>query len=89
VLLAISGLGWVIYLYPPLAHRLWRIIDAASALGEVPVFQPEKPIRGKLVENCKLRYFNSFKFFDHTSFSLPRWDAQEGLVWPSGGSVHL
>src|SRR5271165_611909 len=37
VLLAISGLGWVIYLYPPLAHRLWRIIDAASALGEVPV----------------------------------------------------
>jgi len=36
-LLAISGLGWVIYLYPPLAHRLWRIIDAASALGEVPV----------------------------------------------------
>jgi len=37
VLLAISGLGWVIYLYPPLAHRLWHIIDAASALGEIPV----------------------------------------------------
>ena len=37
VLLAISGLGWVIYLYPPLAHRLWKIIDAASALGEIPL----------------------------------------------------
>ncbi len=37
VLLAISGLRWVIYLYPPLAHRLWHIIDAASALGEIPV----------------------------------------------------
>src|SRR6202162_2973133 len=37
VLLAISGLGWVTYLYPPLAHRLWHIIDAASALGEIPL----------------------------------------------------
>jgi len=37
VLLAISGLGWVIYLSPPLAHRLWKIIDAASALGEIPL----------------------------------------------------
>jgi hypothetical protein len=30
------------------------------------VFQPEKPIRGEPVESCKLRYFNSFEFFDHT-----------------------
>ena len=30
------------------------------------VFQPEKPIRGEPVESCKLRYLNSFKFFDHT-----------------------
>ncbi|MGB8524496.1 MAG: DUF4386 domain-containing protein [Candidatus Acidiferrales bacterium] len=37
VLLAISGLGWVTYLYPPLAHRLWHLIDAASALGEIPL----------------------------------------------------
>jgi len=36
-LLAISGLGWVMYLYPPLAHRLWLAIDAASALGEIPL----------------------------------------------------
>jgi hypothetical protein len=30
------------------------------------VFQPEKPIRGEPVESCKLRYFNSFEFFDLT-----------------------
>jgi hypothetical protein len=30
------------------------------------VFQPEKPFRGEPVESCKLRYFNSFEFFDHT-----------------------
>jgi hypothetical protein len=37
VLLAISGLGWATYLYPPLAHRLWHVIDAASAFGEIPL----------------------------------------------------
>jgi Domain of unknown function (DUF4386) len=37
VLLAISGLGWMTYLYPPLAHRLWHVIAAASALGEIPL----------------------------------------------------
>ena len=38
VLLAISGLGWVIYLYPPLAYHLFiPYIAAASALGEIPL----------------------------------------------------
>jgi hypothetical protein len=37
VLLAISGLAWVTYLLPPLAHRLFPFIAAASALGEVPL----------------------------------------------------
>ncbi len=37
VLLAISGLAWVTYLYPPLAHRVYPFIAAASALGEIPL----------------------------------------------------
>ena len=38
VLLAISGLGWMIYLSPPLAHHLFfPYIAAASALGEIPL----------------------------------------------------
>jgi len=38
VLLAISGLGWVTYLYPPLAYRLFfPYIAIASALGEIPL----------------------------------------------------
>ena len=38
VLLAISGLGCVTYLYPPLAYHLFiPYIAAASALGEIPL----------------------------------------------------
>jgi len=37
VLLVISGLGWLIYLFPPVAYRLFPFIAAASALGEIPV----------------------------------------------------
>lgn len=37
VLLVISGLGWLIYLFPPVAHPLFPFIAAASALGEIPV----------------------------------------------------
>jgi len=38
VLLAIGGLGWVTYLYPPLAYHLFiPYIAAASALGEIPL----------------------------------------------------
>jgi Domain of unknown function (DUF4386) len=38
VLVMISGLGFVTYLYPPLAYRLFiPYIAAASALGEIPL----------------------------------------------------
>jgi hypothetical protein len=37
VLVAISGVGWVTYLYPPLANYLSLYIAAASALGEIPL----------------------------------------------------
>ncbi|HLX90530.1 MAG TPA: DUF4386 domain-containing protein [Puia sp.] len=37
VLFAISGLGWVTYILPPLANYLTPFIIAASALGEIPL----------------------------------------------------
>src|SRR5271167_3598521 len=38
VLLAISGLGYVTYLYPPLAYHLFMpYLAVASALGEIPL----------------------------------------------------
>jgi len=41
-----------------LQRRESEIVDA--------VFQSEKSIRGEPMESCKLLYFNSFEFFDHT-----------------------
>jgi hypothetical protein len=35
------------------------------------VLPSEKFIRGEAVESCKLRYFNSFEFFDHTGKFSP------------------
>jgi uncharacterized protein DUF4386 len=37
VLYALAGLGWLIFLAPPLAHEVFPIIAALSALGEVPL----------------------------------------------------
>jgi hypothetical protein len=37
VLLMIAGLGWMTYLAPPLATRVFFFIAVASALGEVPL----------------------------------------------------
>ncbi len=37
VLIAISGLGWMTYLSPPLAQRVYPFIAAASAIGEIPL----------------------------------------------------
>jgi hypothetical protein len=47
-----------------LQPRESEIVDAVS--------QSKKSIRGEPVESCKLRYFNSFEFFDHTTGSLLR-----------------
>jgi tetratricopeptide (TPR) repeat protein len=49
--------GFLLVLHP----RESEIVDA--------VFQPEKSIRGEPVESCKLRFFNSFEFFDHTGLA--------------------
>ena len=37
VLLAVSGMGWMMYLSPPIAGHLFPLIAAASALGELPL----------------------------------------------------
>jgi len=37
ILLAIDGLGWMLYVYPPLAYHLFPFIAAASALAEFPL----------------------------------------------------
>ena len=37
VLLAIDGLGWMLYLDPPLANHLFMFIAIASALAEIPL----------------------------------------------------
>jgi len=37
VLLATDGVGWMIYMYPPLAYHLFPFIAGASALAEIPL----------------------------------------------------
>lgn len=37
VLLVIDGLGWMIYVHPPLAYSLFHFIAAASAIAEIPL----------------------------------------------------
>ncbi len=37
VLLAIDGVGWMLYLWPPLAYRLFPVIAAASGVSEFPL----------------------------------------------------
>lgn len=37
VLVAMSGLGWMLYLAPPFASHLFPLIAAASAVGELPL----------------------------------------------------
>jgi hypothetical protein len=37
VLLAIDGVGWMAYLYPPFAYRMFPFIAAASAIAEMPL----------------------------------------------------
>lgn len=37
ILLTISGIGWMIFLYPPFANSVFHYIAMASALGELPL----------------------------------------------------
>ncbi|HEY6866831.1 MAG TPA: DUF4386 domain-containing protein [Candidatus Eisenbacteria bacterium] len=37
VLLAIDGLGWILYLHTPLAYQLFPVIAAASGIAEIPL----------------------------------------------------
>lgn len=37
VLLAIDGLGWMLYVHPPLAYSLFHFIAVASAIAEIPL----------------------------------------------------
>jgi len=37
VLLAIDGVGWMLYLSPPLANQLFPLIAVASGLAEIPL----------------------------------------------------
>ena len=37
ILLAIDGVGWMLYLHPPLATQLFMFIAVASAISEIPL----------------------------------------------------
>jgi hypothetical protein len=37
ILLMIDGLGWFLFILPPLAHRLFIFIAIASGVGEIPL----------------------------------------------------
>ena len=37
VLLMLDGLGWVMFLWPPLATAVYPVISVAAALGEIPL----------------------------------------------------
>jgi len=37
VLLSLDGLGWVTYLWPPLANYVYPLIAVVAALGELPL----------------------------------------------------
>lgn len=37
VLLGISGLGWMMFLVPPIGSDLFPYVAAASAIGEIPL----------------------------------------------------
>jgi Domain of unknown function (DUF4386) len=37
VLLAIDGLGWMLYVHPPFAFRMFPVIAVASGLAEIPL----------------------------------------------------
>jgi hypothetical protein len=37
VLLAIDGVGWMMYIVPPFAYHIFRFIAAASAVAEIPL----------------------------------------------------
>jgi hypothetical protein len=52
---------------PVLSDRAEFSVTTSESEIVDAVFQSEKSIRGEPVESCKLRYFNSFEFFDHTA----------------------
>jgi hypothetical protein len=37
ILLMLDGVGWALYIYPPLAAQLFTFIAAASGLAEIPL----------------------------------------------------
>ena len=69
----VTTLGRIWVTTEDLQPRESEIVDA--------VFQLEKSIRGEPVESCKLRYFNSFEFFDHTGLYGAIYIALSTYFW--------